>query len=151
MTWLRDEPTTSQYENRHSTNRATQTGWENNTVYCFHPKYWDRHARANNADPDQTTQIKLPLKGSLIWIYTICHSKNFFLYKITWSSGIYHNLLCSICLYSDSVNQQWWVWSKWHVHRLTWAIHYENMLIQIYWKFYHQKKKKKKKKMKICR
>ena len=25
-------------------------------------------------------------------------------------------------------------------------IHYENMPIQIYWKFYHQKKKKKKKK-----
>ena len=120
-----DEPTTSQYENRHSTNRAT--GWENNTVYCFHPKYWDRHGWANSVDPDQTAP-----KGQFDLGLHYLPFKELF--------SIQDNLIISYLIttffvqyvYIVTVNQQWWVWSKKHVHRLIWAIHYENMPIQIY-------------------
>ena len=43
-------------------------------IYCIDPKFSDRQALANSADPDQTAP-----RSSLIRVYTVCHSIYIFL------------------------------------------------------------------------
>ena len=39
-----------------------------NSIYCYDPKFSDRYAWANSADPDQTAP------SSVIRVYTVCRS-----------------------------------------------------------------------------
>ena len=114
-------------------------------VFGMLPKFSDRYAWANSADPDQTS--------SLIRVYTVCHSvcivwthysmvephsSNFRV--ITTTFGVseylgnlrYNNVCCSMTLiyrhiFRDVCPYVPWQCAKWHQRRHSYAIGTDNM------------------------